>query len=105
MQSLVHLNPWTPRISEVLFVKLERDNRHDKHAVIEDGITVGYVPREICKNVYYFMKHDGNIAFCETTGECCNCGAGFGVEIPCMFQVLWPSNACCKTKMQTARFV
>ena len=70
----------------MLFVKLERDNNHDKHAVIEDGITVDYVPREICKNVYYFMKQDGNVAFCETTGECCNCGTGFGVQIPCTFK-------------------
>jgi len=44
---------WTPRIGEGLVVKQERDNCHDKYvvAVIKDGITVGHVPRKICKNV------------------------------------------------------
>jgi len=48
--------------------------------------TVDHVPREICKNVYHFLNYDGNVAFCEVTGERCNRGAGFGVEIPCVFK-------------------
>jgi len=69
-------------------VKQERDNRYDKHiiAVLMDASTVGHVPREICKNVYYFLNHDGNVVFCEVTDDCCNRGAGFGVEIPCVLK-------------------
>ena len=57
-------------IGEVLVIKQERDNCHNKHAVtvIKDGITVGHVPRDICKNVFYFLNYDGNVAFCEITG-------------------------------------
>ena len=79
---------WTPSIGEVLVVKQERGNRHDKHAVaiVKDGTIVGHVPRDICKKVFYFLSHDGNVAFCEITGERCNRGAGYGVEIPCEFK-------------------
>ena len=80
---------WTPSIREVLVVKQERDNQHDKHAVavVKDGIIVGHVPRDICKNVFYFLSCDGNAAFCEITGEWCNRGAVYGVEIPCEFKL------------------
>ena len=79
---------WTPRIGEVLVVKQERDNRYDKHAfaVLMDASIVGHVPREICKNVYYFLNHDGNLVFCKAAGDRCNQGAGCGVEIPCVFK-------------------
>jgi len=38
-------------------------------AVIKDGITVGHVPREICKNVNYFLNHDENIPFLKKQGS------------------------------------
>ena len=43
---------WTPSIGEVLVVKQEQNNCHDKHVVdiIKDGCTVGHVPNNIFKN-------------------------------------------------------
>jgi len=63
----------------VLVVKQEWDNCHDKLAVavIKDAMYNCWPCT--CKNVWTI---DGNVAFCEITGERCNCGAGFGVEIP-----------------------
>ena len=38
------------------------------------------------QNFFYFLKCDENIAFCEITGEWCNHGIRYGVEILCKFK-------------------
>ena len=44
------------------------------------------VPRDVCKNAFYFFSRDENIAFCEITGEQLNLGASYGMEIPIKFK-------------------
>ena len=58
-------------------LRKEWNNHHDNHAVavIMDGITVGHVPRDICKRVFYFLDHHGST---KITEELCNSGAEVG---------------------------
>ena len=46
------------------------DNLHNHHAVaiIKDSETVGHVPREISRILYFFLKHSGDIS-CIITGN------------------------------------
>jgi len=84
----VYQSRWTPYIGECLVIKREPDNVHDKFAVavIYEGDVVGHLPREIRKNVSYFLNHPGNVGFCEIKGQRCNRGGGLGIEIPCQYK-------------------
>ena len=67
---------WTPRISE--FRKYNRsDYDHFAVAVLKDGDTW---------DMYFFLRHEGNIIFCEVTDEKLNLGVQLGVEVPCVYK-------------------
>ena len=55
----------------MLPVKRELTNEHDRFAVavLKDGDVVGHVPRSLSKTNSFFLRHDGNVVFCEVTGE------------------------------------
>ena len=85
----VYQSRWTPFIGECLVIKREPDIPHDKFAVavIHEGDVVGHLPRGITKNVSYFLNHDGNVEFCEITGQRCYRGGGLGIEFPCWYKL------------------
>ena len=83
----VYKDNWIPEVGDKFEVKIEEMNCHDRYAsaVIVNGETVGHVPREFSKPVYYFIKNNGCV-----TGEvygrrklseiCMK-----GLEIPCVY--------------------
>ena len=77
---------WTPAVGEVLLVRKEPANTHDRKAVaiisLEETI-VGHVPREIAKIFWHFLNHGGTIA-CEVSGHR---RQGNGLEIPCQYRL------------------
>jgi hypothetical protein len=80
---------WKPRIGEVLKLVVEPSNCHDRLAVaVMKGLNiVGHVPRHTCKTFFLKKKKDGSTGYCEVTGRRLNCGAGLGVEVPCLYRV------------------
>ena len=54
-------------------------------AVMTEGYEVGHIPRTVSQTVSFFLRKDESIGFCEVTGGMVNHGAGFGLEIPCIF--------------------
>ena len=79
---------WMPVVGEMLPVKRELTNEHDRFtvAVLKDGDVVGHVPRSLSKTTSFFLRHDGNVVFCEVTGERLNRGVQLGVEVPCVYR-------------------
>ena len=83
----VFKNIWTPRLGEVLLVKQEAGNTHDRRAVAllkADRTVVGHVPREFSRVFWHFLSHGGKIS-CEVTGRR---KYGKGLEVPCVYQFL-----------------
>ena len=79
---------WTPIIGKVLPVKRELTNDYDHFAVavLIDAEVVGHVPRSLSKTTSFFLRYDGNVVFCEVTGERVNRGVQLGVEVPCIYK-------------------
>ena len=74
VQKLQHIrlpSSWTPHFGEVLPVKRELTNEYDRFAVavLKDGEVVGHVPQALSKETFFFLRYDGNVAFCEVTGK------------------------------------
>ena len=46
-----------------------KHNDHFAVAIIKDGEVIGHVPHVLNKVVLSFEKRDGNVAFCEVTGQ------------------------------------
>ena len=84
----VYHTSWTPHFGEVLPVKRELANEYDRFAVavLKDGEVVGHAPRALSKGIFFFLRYDGNIPFCEITGERLNRGVQLGVEVPCVYK-------------------
>ena len=59
---------WTPTVGEILSVRQEPGNDHDRHDVcIKRGAEiVGHVPRELSRMVWHFLVHGGQTT-CEVT--------------------------------------
>lgn len=78
---------WNPRLGEILLVKREAGNHHDRHAVAllkADKTPVGHVRREFSQVFWHYLSHGGNI-FCEVTGRT---KYGKGLEVPCVYKFL-----------------
>ena len=58
----VYKDDWNPDIGDLLGVEVEETNIHDRFAcaVTANGQTVGHVPREFSRTVYYFIKKQWN---------------------------------------------
>ena len=54
----------------MLHMSRQCGNAHDKHAVsvMKADNVVGYVPRELCRDVWHFLSYGGS-AHCEVTGH------------------------------------
>ena len=78
--------------SEVLLVKPEPTNEKDANAVavLKEDSVVGHVPRNLSSKLFHFLRRDVNKAFVEVTGPKVNRGAGYGLEIPCVYRLYGP---------------
>ena len=79
---------WIPVQGEVLILKREPNNVKDKSAVAiyKEGDIVGHVPYNISSLLSNFLKRECNKCFMEVTGSHVNCGAGYGVEVLCIYR-------------------
>lgn len=87
-----YMNIWIPTIGEALLVKPEPTNAKDKTAVavLKDDVIVGHVPHNLAPRLFQFLRRDVNKAFAEVTGLKVNRGAGYGLEIPCVYRLYGP---------------
>ena len=87
-----YMDVWSPVIGETLLVKREPSNVKDRHAVaiFKEDAVVGHVPYNIAPRFSQFLRRDVNKAFAEVTGEKVNRGAGYGLEIPCVYRLYGP---------------
>ena len=91
---------WTPVLGETLSVEREMTKPKDKNAVavhIEETI-VGHVPYNIAPYMSRFLKRDVNIAYAKVTWGKINRGAGYGLEIPCIYRLYGPREYIDKMK-------
>ena len=90
---------WTPEIGQALLMKREPTNPKDKNAVAvyEEDSIVGHVPFTLP------LSKDDNKAFAEVTGETVNRGAGYRLEIPCVYLIYGPKTYVIKLKQLTDR--
>ena len=51
---------------------------------------MGHIPYNIAPRLSQFLKRDVNKGFAEVTGEKLNKGAGYGLEIPCVYRLYGP---------------
>ena len=80
---------WTPVINDMLILKREPTNVTDKSAVAvyREDVVVGHVPFNLASSISHFLKRDTNKAFAKVIGERVNRGAGYGLEIPCIYSL------------------
>ena len=83
---------WIPVPGEVLILKREPTNVQDKSAVAiyNEGDVVGHVPYNISSLLSNFLKRECNKGFVEVTGSRVNRGAGYGLEVPCIYRLYGP---------------
>ena len=51
---------------------------------------MGHVPYNLAPLLSKFLKRDVNKAVAEVTGDRVNRGAGYGLEIPCVYKLYGP---------------
>ena len=47
---------------------------------------MGHVPRVLSRTTSFFLRHDGNVVFCEVTGVWVNRGVQLEVEVFCLYK-------------------
>ena len=58
--------------------------------MLKDNRIVGHVPQNFAPQLFQFLRKDANKAFVEVRGEKVNRGAGYGLEIPCVYRLYGP---------------
>ena len=85
----VYKDNWIPMIGQFLLLKREPENAHDRNAVsmtTSGGTIVGHLPYNLAPIVSQFLRRDINKGTSEISGErVINRGAGYGLEIPCIY--------------------
>ena len=86
-----YMDTWTPVEAEVLRLIPEPTNSVDRNAVaVMKRQIVGHVPFNLSPIVSLFLRRDVNKAFARVTGGKFNRGAGYGLEIPCVYEFYGP---------------
>ena len=58
--------------------------------IFKDGAVVGHVPYNIAPLLSQFLRRDTNKAVAEVRGQMVNRGAGYGLEVPCVYRLyIW----------------
>ena len=61
-------------------------SQSDTDSVVQtEGEIVGHVPYNLAPAVSHFLRRDMNKGFAEVTGGKVNRGAGYGLEVPCIY--------------------
>ena len=83
-----HKDIWEPFVGETLLLKREPTNVKDRSAVavMKETEVVGHVPYNISSALSMFLRRDS-----EVTGNCVNRGAGYGMEVPCIYRLYGPT--------------
>ena len=83
---------WVPAVGETLLVKPEPTNAKDNNAVavLKDTTIVGHVLQNFSPRLFQFLRRDFNKAFAVIQGERMNRGAGYGLEVPCIYRLYGP---------------
>jgi len=80
-----------PEQGQGLLLKWETGNSKDQHAVVlKEGEIVGHMPYNLAPAVSQFLRRDVNKGFAEVTGGKVNRGAGYGLEVPCIYRLYGP---------------
>ena len=84
-----YMDVWTPEVGQALLLRQEPANCRNIHAVavFKDDVIVGHVPYNIAPPFSQFLRREGNKGFAEVTGEKVNRGAGYGLEVPCIYRL------------------
>jgi len=87
-----YMEIWSPVRDEVLLVKRETTNHKDGNAVavMKESVVVGHVPHNLASSMSHFLRRDTNKAFAQVVGDKVNRGAGYGLEIPCIYRLYGP---------------
>ena len=85
---------WEPYVGETLLLKREPTNVVDRSAVavLKETEVVGHVPYNISSALSMFLRRECNKRFVEVTGDCVNRGAGYGMEVPCIYRLYGPTS-------------
>ncbi len=84
----VYKDDWNPEIGDIFDVEIEETNIHDRFscAVIVNSQTVGHIPREFSKTVFYFLRNSG-LAQGSVIGKRKRSAVHMkGLEIPCTYE-------------------
>ena len=91
-----YIDSWDPKVGdENLELVPDKDNEHDDFAVaikFEDRI-VGHVPKNLSNIMNRFTKIPSCSLRCKVTGKRVNRGAGYGLEIPVVYELIGPEKA------------
>lgn len=90
------MSQWRPQIGETLLMKREPEIIKDKYtvAVLKEDAIMGHVPYNMAPAISHFLKRDVNKGFAEIRGEAVNRGAGYGLEVPCVYPLVWAKAIC-----------
>ena len=66
--------------------------------MLDDNLVVGHIPYNLAPIVERFLRREVNKDFAEITGNKVNRGAGYGLEIPCIYRLYGPKLYCNKLK-------
>ena len=86
---------WNPSVGQVLMLRRQPDNLHDRHAVAvvtSDSTVVGHVPYNPAPIFSHFLAREFNKGTVCITGERTNRGAGYGLEVPCIYRLYGPKG-------------
>ena len=59
-------------------------------ALYREGVIVGHVPHNLAPRLSAFLRRDVNKAFAQVIGDKVNRGAGYGLEVPCVYHLYGP---------------
>ena len=84
-----YMGIWDPVPGQTLLVKREPTNPKEKNAVAVylEGVVVEHVPHNLVPRLSEFLQRDVNKAFVEVTGRRLKRGAGYGLEVPCVYRL------------------
>ena len=90
-----YIEIWTPPVGDCLSLVREEANPRDKNAVaviLPTKTVVGHVPYNLAPIFTQFLKRGFNKGIVKVTGELVNRGAGYGLEIPCIYTLYGPPS-------------
>ena len=85
---------WQPALGEILLLQREPTNAKDSLAVSvikSNNMIVGHVPANLSALFSHFLSRTCNKGTAEVTGAKINRGAGYGLEVPCVYRLYGPA--------------